>query len=358
MTFRHMTLLGVPVSSILVTMLLGTAGALMAWGLRLPLPFLLGSLLAVGGVAVAGIRPLGHVPSMPQKLRMGFVPIIGVAIGGAFTSGLLADAANWWPSLLGLAAFIPLVHWTGFQVFQRLGGLSRPTAFYAAVPGGLIEAIAMGEDAGADLQMLTMLQFLRLILSIVLVPLAFTILTGSLVGSASGVAMTGADVPIGPLDALLLFAAGAAGLWLGQRLRLPGGVITGPILISGLMHLGGLTAAVPPGWLIDVTQLVVGVSLGVRFAGLPRGTFRRALSLSLLNVGLTLLIGFVFALLLHGAVGERTGTVFLAFAPGGVSEMSLVALSLQVSVIYVTAHHVLRILLSVLVAQIFAHRVR
>ncbi|MFD1911679.1 AbrB family transcriptional regulator [Halodurantibacterium flavum] len=354
----RLTILGVPLNAIILTCAIGCLGAVIASVLRLPLPFLLGSMLAVAGVAAAGMRPLGIAPAMPQRLRMWLIPVVGVAIGGTFTPDLLQGIGRWWPSIVGLALFIPLVHWCGYQLFLRAGGLSPQTAFFAAIPGGLIEAIAMGEDAGADIQMLTMLQFLRLILSIVLVPLIFTILTGAAVGSASGVQIDTGVAGLGAWDVAVLMASGIIGFVLGQRLHLPGGVITGPIVVSGLAHLAGLTAAVPPGWMIAITQLVVGISLGVRFLGLPRGTLGKAFGLALANCALTLGIGFLFALALHGAVGEKTGTVFLAFAPGGVAEMSLVALSLQVSVIYVTAHHVLRILLSVLVAQIFAGRLR
>jgi uncharacterized membrane protein AbrB (regulator of aidB expression) len=48
--------------------------------------------------------------------------------------------------------------------------------------------------------------------------------------------------------------------------------------------------------------------------------------------------------------------VFLAFAPGGVSEMTLVALSLQVSVVYVVLHHILRILLAIALARAIGPR--
>ena len=43
---------------------------------------------------------------------------------------------------------------------------------------------------------------------------------------------------------------------------------------------------------------------------------------------------------------------FLAFAPGGLAEMSLIALSLNMSVVYVTLHHVARIVLAVTAAKI------
>jgi uncharacterized protein len=63
-------------------------------------------------------------------------------------------------------------------------------------------------------------------------------------------------------------------------------------------------------------------------------------------------LAFMFAEGLHLLVGEPVAAVFLAFAPGGLAEMSLIALSLQMSAIYVTAHHVARIVLAVGLAKI------
>jgi len=56
-------------------------------------------------------------------------------------------------------------------------------------------------------------------------------------------------------------------------------------------------------------------------------------------------------------VNEPVAATFLAFAPGGLAEMGLIALSLDMSVIYVTAHHVLRIVLAVSAARILARRI-
>jgi membrane AbrB-like protein len=216
----------------------------------------------------------------------------------------------------------------------------------------------MGEEAGADIQMLTMLQFLRLIACIVVVPVVFTIQTGHSVGSAAGVRIEGADLPLGLRDAALLLAAAVGGVWLGRKLRLPAWIVTGPIVASAAIHLAGLTRTVPPDWLIILTQYVVGTSLGARFAGLGRGKLALALRLSALYAGMALGLALAAAMLLGGHVGEPGAAVFLAFAPGGIAEMTLVALSLQVGVVYVSAHHVVRIVLAVGVARAFSGRIR
>jgi membrane AbrB-like protein len=295
---------------------------------------------------------------VPAAWRFFLIPVIGVAIGASFTPALIADAPRWALSIAALAVYVPLVHWLGWLIYRRVGRLSPVTAFYSAIPGGLIESVQMGEEAGADIQMLTMLQFLRLIACIVVVPVVFTIQTGHSVGSAAGVRIEGADLPLGLRDAALLLAAAVGGVWLGRKLRLPAWIVTGPIVASAAIHLAGLTRTVPPDWLIILTQYVVGTSLGARFAGLGRGKLALALRLSALYAGMALGLALAAAMLLGGHVGEPGAAVFLAFAPGGIAEMTLVALSLQVGVVYVSAHHVVRIVLAVGVARAFSGRIR
>ena len=337
---------------------LGGVGGLVAQRLHLPLGMLLGSLLAVAVAAIANWRPFGILVGVPAPLRFFFVPVIGVSIGGAFTPQILREVPGWAPSLIALLVYLPLALGAGYAIYHRLGGIPKVTAFFGAVPGGLIETVTLGEAAGADPRMLTLLQFLRLILCIIFVPIAFTFLTGHAVGSASGVQMTGASAPIGVTDALVLLVAAVAGAAIGKRLRLPAAIMTGPILLSAIAHLTGLTQTVPPAWAVTLTQLIVGTSLGARFSGLSRGMLGLALRLAMLNSAVSLALALGFAGALSGLVGEPASAVFLAFAPGGLAEMSLIALSLQMSVVYVSAHHIARIVLSVTMAQLLSRRIR
>lgn len=329
----------------------GLGGALAAWA-HLPLGFLLGSLLVSAVLATFDLRPFGKPVTLPVPLRQSFVPVIGVAIGGAFTPEVLAQTPGWTPSLLALLAYIPLAHLIGFTVYSR-GGLPRVAAFFGAVPGGLIESVELGAEAGADIRLLTVLQFLRLILTIVLVPLIFWALTGQAVGSASGVRI-GGEAVLGWRDAAVLFAAGGLGVMTGRALGLPAWIITGPVLFSAISHGLGWAEGVPPGWLIATTQVVLGTGLGARFAGADHAMLLRAGRLALLNAAIALALAFSFALALRGLTGEPGAAIFLAYAPGGLAEMSLIALSLKMSIAFVTVHHIARIVLAVTVAKVGA----
>ncbi|WP_323041794.1 AbrB family transcriptional regulator [Gemmobacter sp.] len=336
---------------VLATFALGGAGGLAGWAVGLPLGVLLGAMLTVAISASTRVHLFGALPGVPQHWRNAFIPIIGVAIGASFPADFLTQVLHWWPTVLAVLAFVPLAHWASYHIYRRLGRIDAPTAFFAAMPGGFIEALDMGEARGAEMQMLVMLQFLRLILCIVLVPLSFSLVTGHAVGSGSGAAMPGADLALTLQDALILTAAAVLGYVIANRLEFPAAVLSGPLLLSALAHASGLTHAVPPGWMIVITQWVVGTSLGTRFAGLDPRRLWLAMRLSVVAITISMLIAVAIAALLAGVVKEPAAAVILAFAPGGISEMALVAISLHLSAVYVTLHHLVRIVLAVLVAR-------
>ncbi len=155
-------------------------------------------------------------------------------------------------------------------------------------------------------------------------------------------------------DVLILLVAGIVGFQGGRWLRLPAAIMTGPVLVSGFVHLMGWTEGVPPGWAVGATQVVVGTVLGARFAGLEKGALPLAARLAVVNVAAALVLAFGFAIAVSKLVGQPVQATFLAFAPGGLAEMSLIALSLKMSVVYVTVHHVARIVLSVTLARLMA----
>ena len=340
----------------LLTIAAAGAAGWVALKLGTPLPWLLGALVVTATAGIAGLRPLGHVLGLPGPVRTAFVPVIGVAIGAAFTPDIAREALAWWPTLLALVAFIPLAHYAGYLVARRVGQVDPATAYYGMMPGGFVESIPLGEAAGADIAQLATFQFLRLILLIVLMPIGFSLATGHVVGSATGETI-GTSTGLTLSDWGLLIAAGAVGGVGGRLLKIPAGIIMGPLLLSGLVHVLGWTEGGPPGWLIDATQLVIGASLGARFAGRSPRILWTGLRVVAVAVASMLALGSLFAALLHRAVGERWEAVFLAFAPGGLVEMALIALSLEISMIYVTGHHVVRIVLAVTVARALEARV-
>ncbi len=336
--------------------LIGAAGAGVASRLGAPMPFLLGAfgasaMAALGRVAVVGISPV-----LPMGLRNLFVAVIGVAIGAAFSAEFAGRMWDHRFAVLGIPVFVAAALLVNFAIFRRIGGYDRPTAFFAAMPGGLIESIAMGERAGCDARILGLQQFSRIALVITVLPTLFLIFTGEQVGSAAGMTLEGARPGVTGSDALILLGAAIFGQAGGRALRLPAGILVGPLILSALGHLGGWTAAVPPAWLVAAAQVVVGAGLGGRFAGFPPRLLLRTFGLAVLSVTAMLALDAALVLLLAPLTGLPFDVLLISFAPGGVTETALIALSLDANPAFVTMMHVFRIIGTVLAGALVARR--
>lgn len=324
----------------------GGLGGLVAQALHTPMPFMLGSLAA----AALTVAPLQHSAlagyRFPLKLRTVFIGLIGVMIGTQVTPDLLALVPDLPLTLGALVIFVALCHAGNYQIFRRLGGYDRATAYYSGTPGGLMESMVMGERAGADPRVLTAQQFLRIILVITLVPSALSLWFGHPVGSGAGLSAATPD-PVSARDLSLILGAALLGLGLARITHLPAGQITGPLLLAAALTLSGVIDLHLPFWLIATAQVVIGVSLGLRFTGMTAAMLRKSVWLSALSVAWMLLVGAAFALSLAWATGIPFLHLMISYSPGGVTEMSVIALSLAANPALVSLHHVVRILLTV-----------
>ena len=320
----------------------------------MPLPWLLGATLA-NAIWVLSLPGRLNPVWAPPMFRNIFVAVIGVMIGGLFTVDLIATLPGWWPGVTALVIYCFVAQMGGYLIYRRIGGLDRPTAFFSASPGGFVENIMLGERAGADVPILSMLQFLRIVLVVGLLPFGFLLWTGQVVGSAAG-AQFGGGAGGTAVDYLILVAAGAAGLALGLRLRIPAGQVIGPIIASAIVHLTGLVTIQPPAIAGVIAQIVIGSSLGARFAGASPRLLLRTSRLALLGVAWMLGLAIVMAALTHSVTGREPTLYVMSFAPAGVIEMSLIALTLGANPVFVTAHHVIRLFVTVMATPVLYWR--
>ncbi len=326
-----------------VALAIGAAGGVACVVVGTPLPWLLGGMLATAVALGAGVQVAGRPLGFPNQPRMVFITIIGVAIGGSAEPGMWGQLGDWWRSLLAVGVFVAAAQTLNYQLFRRIAHYDRPTAFYCATPGGLIESVQLGEEAGGDVGLLTVQHFSRIAITVTLVPLIYWAMQGHVVGSAAGVTLGHAGVEWRAWDVLLLAACAFVGGWGGRKIGFPAAVITGPVILSTLVHGAGLSEAVPPGWLISTGQLVIGIGLAMRFRGMTQGLLVQGIGMAAISVCLMLSLAAMLAWGLS-LTGEHPFQVLLmCYAPGGVVEMGLIALSLGVSPVMVTLHHIFRI---------------
>ncbi|MGR3468275.1 MAG: AbrB family transcriptional regulator, partial [Shimia sp.] len=137
-----------------------------AWdAVGLPLPFLLGPIAACLAAALAGL-PLKGIGWLNDAMRT----ILGVAVGASLTPAVLAGFGAIWTTLILVPVMVLVIGLVGVPYFRWLCGYDRTTAFYAAMPGGLQDMLAFGEERGGDVRALALIHATRVLVIVVALP--------------------------------------------------------------------------------------------------------------------------------------------------------------------------------------------
>ena len=327
------------------TLALGAVGGWAAYEFRLPLAWMIGAMVAVTVGALAGL-PL----TMSRRLRAVMVAILGIMLGSAFTPEVAARMGQWLASLAALTVYIAGLTALVLLYLRRVARYDPITAFFAATPGGLNEMVMVGGALGGDDRVISLVHGARILLIVLTVPVWFRLMEGYVPGARIGFGGGLGAIAAGDLAVLAL--SGLAGAWLAHRLKVPAANLSGPMVLSALAHLTGMTASRPPAELIALAQVVVGCAVGSRFAGVPLGQVLHTLLIAVGSTAIMLAATVGASLVLAPLTGAPVSALVLALAPGGLAEMSLIALSLDVDAAFVSTHHIARIIIVVVLAPI------
>ncbi|MFT5181835.1 MAG: membrane AbrB-like protein [Alphaproteobacteria bacterium] len=324
---------------------LGTVGGSIFNYLDLPLPWMMGAMFATGMSTLGGVKL-----KMDSRLRTLMILVLGVLLGGAFSPEILKLIPRWPITLASLAIYVMVATFGTFLYYRFVARFDPRTAFFCAVPGGLNEMIILGEAAGADERQISVSHTTRIFFVVMILPFFFRVF-GDL-GTTVRTFASGAAGAIGPADIAILTGCAVVGFYTARFLRIPAPHITGPMIFSATVHLAGLTAASPPAIVVAVAQVILGASVGARFAGLTFRDLGRIVRLGGIATAILLAITVLFALALGAIAGFPFASLVLAFSPGGLVEMSLIALTLNIDTAFVATHHIARIAIVVIVVPI------
>lgn len=344
-----------PLARIAAGLALGTLGGVIFHVLKLPLPWMLGALFATMVATLAGAPVQG-----PMRLRPAIIAVIGVLLGSRFTLDVVDQAGQALVTLTILLVYLAAVGALVVPYYRYVAKVDWTTAYFAGMPGGLSEMIELGEAKGADVPAIVLAHSLRIVLTIGLMAVLFRLVLGHDVGGAGGLAAAGgpqAGPWLGPVDAAVLALCAIFGAGIGIRLRIPAPTFLGPLVLSAAAHLAGLTESAPPGLLVNAAQVALGTILGCRFLGIGAARVVKAGLLSLGATVLTLMLALAGAALMQSLAGVTLDQGLLALAPGGLTEMGLIALAIHADVAFVALHHVVRILAVIVVAPALFHLV-
>ncbi len=305
----------------------------------LPLAWMLGPMIANLLASSRGVDV-----AVPEPLRNVFLAVMGLVLGSQVTPQLAQRVLDWPLSagllLIGVAASTAVA-----AAWYRRCGFDPVSAWFGASPGAMTAMIMLGDKCGGDAQRIAVAQSLRIILVILFLPPLFWAFEGD-AGAASSEHATLAHGWMLLTIPLLLP--------LGRWLRLPSAALLAPLIAAALLSGFDIASLTLPDWGMNLMLWVLGSAIGSRFKGMTRRLLGRYLWQSGVATLLALVVLALFAEMIHQLLGVGRDVALLALAPGGIGEMAILAVALDIDPVFVAFHHLLRMVTLMIVAPFWA----
>ena len=320
------------------------AGGKLLEAAGLPSAYLFAALML--GLAIALVRP-DSVELPPVAFRAAQA-VAGVSLGAYLQSDALrAVAGSLVPVLLVTAGTLALSLAAG-AILARTTMLDAPTAALGLIAGGASGIVGMSSELGADDRLVAFMQYLRVLVVVVVTPIAIAIFSGGHHGAAEvpGTSTLG-EWWEWPLTGVL----GVSGALAAARLKITAGVLLGPMVVTGAVVLSGLAGGFQVPALLGQTAFsLIGLQVGLRFTvGTVKLLGRLTVPVLLAIAGL-LVASLGLAVALAATTSATLLDAYLATTPGGLYAVLAVAFGAGADTTFIVAVQSLRVVVMVLLA--------
>ncbi|MGF6594719.1 AbrB family transcriptional regulator [Pseudomonas sp. 2835] len=296
-----------------------------------PHGLLLGSIVATAIV----VSRFNVAPRL--RLGLGYVQIVlGIATGLMFEAWDNQTVATMLPSLGLLILCLATQIAVAALWLQKVSAWNRKDSLLAVYPGALAAVFDLLESERASSKVIVV-HLVRL--------LSITLLV-SLCIPATAAAPASADSPLTVMTVLALLSLIAVCIVLGRlllKVGVPAPFMLTAIIASGIyVKLGLLHGFHMPQWSVDAAALILGVLIGARFREISFKELIRHGRAGLMSVGLMLLVAAAFAGVAAKVLDSDPFTLWLAYMPGAIETIAIVAFSGGLNVVFILTHHLLR----------------
>ena len=340
--------LSVSAGQLAETLAIGAAGGLLLGLIGVPAGYLSGSIRAVAIAAFAG-RPM----FVPTLLTRAILVLIGISLGAVVTPETVHGMAAYPASIAAVIAAMICVSVAGTAYLYFVHGWTLTTAYLGSSPGGLSQVVAVAAELGADLRAIAIVQSIRVVI------IALGLPAGLALFGVAGHALRHGNGPLSfdlAVELAILVAASTAVALIAYRLRFPGGLLFGAMFVSAALHGTGAIHAVVPLWVANGAMIALGGVIGARFTNTPLRLLADYLAAAFGAFAVAITIAMAFAGVVIAMLSLHAADVMIAFAPGSVDAMMLLAIALHLDPVYVGAHHVTRVIFVSVVMPLVARR--
>ena len=319
-----------------LVILISVPSAIITEYFSVPLAWFLGPMLITSLASLMGLKI-----EMPRLMLSSILILLGLYIGNYIDKDLFSQIHQWaWTSLIMLIYIIVsvLVVSKYLQIFSKY---EKKTSIFSAAPGALGPLMILAEDEKLDLSQVATSHLIRLIIIITVFP--FIVNSFYNVEGIKAVNEVLKNQNIYHL--IILIMSSLFLILVFDKLKIPAALLSGTLVASGFLQITEIASYQLSPNIIDYCLLILGASVGCRFANKSFGEIGRNALHSFIATLLLVILGLIAALVAGLIIDKNFFTLLLSYCPGGIYEVAVIAIFFDLDPEFVSFHHIIRLLM-------------
>ena len=319
----------------LIVILISIPSAIVADFFNIPLAWMIGPMIATSLIALKGIQVI-----MPKLALSSILIILGLHIGNYIDQNLINQMVNWiWTTIIMFFYIIVSILIVS-KYLQKFSDYKEKTSIFSAAPGALGPLMILAEYEKSDLSQVATAHLIRLIIIITLFPFIIVSLY-----PADAIELEKFDyMSQNHWELILLILVSLVFIFFFDKAKVPAALLSGTLVASGILQIFDIASYKLPDASINFCLLILGASVGCRFAN---KTFKEVANNSFHGLVATILLvilGLIAAYIATFFVDNNFLSLILSFCPGGIYEVAVIAIAFDLEPDFVAFHHIIRLL--------------
>ncbi len=318
-----------------IVIIISIPSAIVADFLKIPLAWMIGPMIATSLIALKGFQII-----MPRLALSSILIILGLHIGNYIDQSLLSQMVNWiWTTII-MFFYIVISILIVSKYLQKFSDYNEKTSIFSAAPGALGPLMILAEYEKSDLSQVATAHLIRLIIIITLFPFIIVSLYPS-----EALELEKFDyMSQNHWELIILIIVSLLFIFFFDKFKVPAALLSGTLVASGILQITDIASYKLPNASINFCLLILGASVGCRFAN---KTFKEVANNSfhgLVATILLVLLGLIAAYVATFFVDNNILSLILSFCPGGIYEVAVIAIAFDLEPDFVAFHHIIRLL--------------
>ena len=325
--------------ALLATLLLSVMGTIIAIYINIPLPFLLGPLIILTASSIFRIK-ITSIASLHKPVFF----LLGIYLGATLFKSSQLISFEIMNSLLLMLIFNILAVFIGSWYFIKFAKYTKTEAVFTALPGLLAYIASYLVEYKIPFEKVVIPHAIRVIVVVTMMPFLYSVIANRQVSSSIDVI----DFTIPQLEVLhslvIISICAIPILIIFKKLRIVNFYFLAGMITATLMYYLGFVSAELPNSGLQIILVFIGIMIGTRLSKVPYKQLIKYSGIGIISTILLIIVTVVCAYFSSILLDKSFLSIFLSFAPGGVHEMVLIALIYGIEPLFVTIHHLVRII--------------